>query len=313
MAGQGLKSTALIGVDWGTTSLRAYRLSSDGAVIQTRTSDNGILSIGGGRFETTLQQVAGDWMSGTSCAVVLSGMITSRQGWVEVPYVSCPAGRAGLAAALHRHELTGDREINFIAGLSVIGVDGVPDVMRGEETQIIGTLEKDSDDGLLVLPGTHSKWALTEQGEIARFATFMTGELFAVLSQYSILGRMMDGNAHNEAAFIEGVTYGRRSDGLAGGLLKRLFGTRAQGLFGTITAQGAASYLSGLLIGCEIREALQSLDDSSTASRVTVLGTSALASLYRVALGQFGVEATLGPADAAAKGQFAIAKTAGLL
>lgn len=308
-----LNTTALIGVDWGTSSLRAYRMSADGTVLETKASDDGILSVPGGRFEAALLNVAGDWLSATTCPVVLSGMITSRQGWVEVPYAACPAGKTGLAAALHRHRLADGREVDFISGLSVIGADGVPDVMRGEETQIVGAMAEDCDDGLLVLPGTHSKWALTSNSEIVRFATFMTGELFAVLSQHSILGRMMEGDAHDEAAFIQGVAYGRRSDDPAGGLLKRLFGTRAQGLFGAVSAKGAASYLSGLLIGCEIREALQSLDDTSVGAPVTVLGTSNLTALYMLALGQLGVDATQGPAGAAAKGQHAIAETAGLL
>ncbi len=305
--------TTLIGLDWGTSSLRAYRIADDGAVLETRASNDGILTVANNDFEATFHRVVGDWLSATSHPVILSGMITSRQGWIELPYVSCPAGGEGLAAALHCHTLNDGRSIHFVTGLSVVGADGVPDVMRGEETQIVGAAADGDERGLVVLPGTHSKWALTEGGQVMHFATFMTGELFALLSKHSILGRMMASEDHDEAAFVQGVAYGRRSDKPAGGLLKRLFGTRAQGLFGSVPANGAHAFLSGLLIGCEIREALACLGDTSAFAHVTILGTQELTALYTVALGQFGLETRVGPDDAAAKGHYAIAKAAGLL
>ena len=122
-------------------------------------------------------------------------MITSRQGWVEVPYCPCPAGSDEIARALWRHETGAGRTIHFVPGLSIVGADGVPDVIRGEETQIVGEVGDAPGGRLLVLPGTHSKWARSEDGRVVWFATFMTGELFGVLKEHSILGRLMAGDA----------------------------------------------------------------------------------------------------------------------
>ena len=180
-------------------------------------------------------------------------MITWRQGWVEVPYCPCPAGSAELAAALAAPRDRGRAAIHFVPGLSLIGADGVPDVMRGEETQIIGAVgggRAVRGRRAIVLPGTHSKWALAEDGRIVWFATFMTGELFAVLKEHSILGRLMAGDAHDDAAFARGLAYAQSGPG---GLLKRLFSVRTLGLFDRAAGERRSpSYLSGLLIGSEI-------------------------------------------------------------
>jgi 2-dehydro-3-deoxygalactonokinase len=309
----GVDETRLIGVDWGTPSLRAYRMDESGEHLEERASKDGIMAVKDGAFEETLSDIVGDWLGAVSCPIILSGMITSRQGWVELPYVSCPAGKHELSAAIHHRRLSGGREIHFVTGVTTGGPDRVPDVMRGEETQIIGALGIDRKPGLFVLPGTHSKWARTNNEKIVDFATFMTGEVFSVLSRHSILGRMMEGDDHDQAAFVQGVAYGRQADKSAGGLLKRLFGSRALGLFGTITGAGAASHLAGLLIGTEIREALDCLGDNAEPNVVTVLGEPDLVDLYVSALGQFGVEAMTGRSATAARGQFAIAEAAGLL
>lgn len=305
--------TGLIGIDWGTSSLRGYRIDGTGAVRDERTLSNGILAVEDGAFEQTFIDLFDDWLAETPCPVVMSGMITSRQGWVELPYVSCPAGRHELSSNLHAHLLSSGRTIHFVTGLTVTGGDGVPDVMRGEETQIIGGLDEGVDAHLFVLPGTHSKWALVADGKVLNFATFMTGELFSVLSRHSILGRLMQGDQDDPAAFLQGVGYARKTDETSGGLLKRLFGSRALGLFGTVPATGAASHLSGLLIGCEIREALALFGRTALSEAVTVLGDATLTRLYTTALGQFDLEAKAGPNDAAARGHFAIARAAGLV
>jgi len=305
--------TALIGIDWGTSSLRAYRIDRVGEVIEERSSDNGILAVDDGAFEQALIDIAGDWMSEAACPVVLSGMITSRQGWVELPYISCPAGQGEFSSAIHPHRLSSGQQVHFITGLKVTGSDGVPDVMRGEETQLIGALGIDDAPRLFVLPGTHSKWAATEAGKVVKFATFMTGELFSILSHHSILGRLMVGDEHDDAAYTQGVTYGRKTDASAGGLLKRLFGSRALGLFGHVPGTGAASHLSGLLIGCEIREALDCLGAGTVTGPVTILGEPDLVDLYVTALDQFDVPTARGPRTAAALGHFTVARAAGLL
>jgi 2-dehydro-3-deoxygalactonokinase len=177
---------ALIGLDWGTTSFRAYRLDRSGDALEARSAPAGILRVPGGDFEGVFEREVGPWLSERpALPVIASGMITSRQGWVEVPYCPCPAGSAEIARALYRHETRAGRTIHFVPGLSIVGADGVPDVIRGEETQIVGAIgdEAGAASGcrLLVLPGTHSKWALVEGSRLVWFATFMTGELFGVL------------------------------------------------------------------------------------------------------------------------------------
>jgi len=312
-------SAALIGIDWGTTSFRAYRIGADGGVLETKSAPAGILKVAHGDFEAVLVREVGAWLAAApALPVVVSGMITSRQGWLEVPYCACPAGSAELAGALREHTTGAGRRLHFVPGLSLIGSDGVPDVIRGEETQIIGELggelgdERDGERGrrAIVLPGTHSKWAFAEDGRIVWFATFMTGEVFAVLKEHSILGRLMEGDAQDEAAFGRGLRYARACPG---GLLRRLFSARTLGLFDQLPASAIASYLSGLLIGSEIAEALDCLPEAPGGREITVIGHSDLALRYRGAIEAAGLRARIGAADASARGQLLIARAAGLL
>jgi 2-dehydro-3-deoxygalactonokinase len=304
---------ALIGIDWGTSAFRAYRIGADGTVLETRAVPAGILKVADGDFEAVLEREIGAWLAAApALPVVLSGMITSRQGWLEVPYSTCPAGSAELAGA--RGELTtrAGRRLHFVPGVSLTGDDGVPDVIRGEETQIIGQLAGERGGHVMVLPGTHSKWAFAENGRIVWFATFMTGELFAVLKDHSILGRLMtegDGRHHAEA-FQQGLAGAKN---LPGGLLQRLFSARTLGLFERLPSEAIAAYLSGLLIGSEINEALTNLRGSKDAFSIKVIGSSALAERYLDAIAETGLGVDKAEDDAAARGQFLIARQAGLL
>jgi 2-dehydro-3-deoxygalactonokinase len=296
---------ALIGIDWGTTSFRAYRINAAGGVIETREAAAGILAVRDGDFEGVLNREIGAWrVAEPEVPVLASGMVTSRQGWLEVPYCPCPAGSAAIAAALVRHPVEG---LHFVPGLSLIGADGVPDVIRGEETQVIGEVGDLPGRHLLVLPGTHSKWALAEDGVITWFATFMTGEVFAVLKGHSILGRLMHGEADDHAAFERGLAYARSGKG---GLLKRLFSARTLALFDLLPEAGAASYLSGLLIGSEIEEALDCL---AADAELRVVGASGLAWRYRGALAARDLRVRPARDDAGARGQWLIARAAGLI
>jgi 2-dehydro-3-deoxygalactonokinase len=305
------EETALIGIDWGTTSFRAYRIGADGTVLETRAVPAGILKVADGDFEAVLEREIGAWLAAApALPVVLSGMITSRQGWLEVPYSTCPAGSAELAGALGELTTRAGRRLHFVPGVSLTGDDGVPDVIRGEETQIIGQLAGERGGHVMVLPGTHSKWAFAENGRIVWFATFMTGELFAVLKAHSILGRLMADAAPDEAAFARGLAYAGEGPG---GLLRRLFSARTLGLFDQLPASGIAPYLSGLLIGSEIVEALACLPEAPGARKITVIGDSELALRYRGAIEVAGFRAGTGAADASARGQLLIARAAGLL
>ncbi|HSW27092.1 MAG TPA: 2-dehydro-3-deoxygalactonokinase, partial [Burkholderiaceae bacterium] len=186
-------SASLIAIDWGTSNLRASLLDPHGAVRETRSAAAGVMAVQEQRFAEALMSLCGDWMHAhPQCACIASGMIGSRQGWVEAPYVACPAALSDAAARLTRVTF-GDRDchaLHIVPGLRCIGSDGQVDVMRGEETQLWGA---DLPAGsCCVLPGTHSKWAWLGDGDrVLAFQTHMTGELYAVLTQHSILGRLM--------------------------------------------------------------------------------------------------------------------------
>lgn len=257
----------MIAIDWGTTSFRAYRLDARGAILETRCAPKGILSVPAGGFAAVLDEQIRGW---NERPVVMSGMIGSRQGWREAPYVPCPAGFDEIAAALREVR----KGIWVVPGVSCRGDAGVPDVMRGEETQVLGA----ERDGLLCLPGTHSKWVEVRSGRIERFSTHMTGEVYAVLRQHSILGRMMEEGEPDPGALADGV--GR--SGEAGGLLHHLFGVRTRGLMGELAPAASPSYLSGILIGHELRAARQAF---------SLIGEPKLAALYLQAARILGIEA----------------------
>jgi 2-dehydro-3-deoxygalactonokinase len=292
---------ALIGIDWGTTSLRAWKIAADGAVLDMRRRDLGILRVEGGNFAAAFTESVGDWHS-QGLPVLMSGMIGSRQGWVEAAYVACPADLTALRSDLAAPP--GIERVWIVPGVSL--TDGARrDVMRGEETQIAGALGEGS--GIVVLPGTHSKWVHVENGRIMDFLTFMTGELFDLLRRQSILGRLMpDSTPANDDGFRQGVIAAR--DG-AGGLSGALFSVRALGLFGDLAAEALGDYLSGLLIGHEFREALQRFPTPN----VLVIGSAALTARYALALELFGVTAAAADESAAVKGLYEIARHARLM
>ena len=241
----------MLAIDWGTTSFRGYRLDPAGRIVDSRSAPAGILSLKSEEFGAVLEQHAGDWMDDGETLVVMSGMIGSRQGWLEVPYAACPAGLDEVAAGLRKVAWT-RAEVWIAPGLTCRDAAGVPDVIRGEETQILGVLDQlGAGRHTICLPGTHSKWVEVENAKIMHFSTHMTGEAFAVFKAHSILGRMMKDGVTDRIAFADGV---RRSAD-AGGMLHHLFGVRSRGLFGELPEAASASYLSGLLIGHEIHAA----------------------------------------------------------
>ena len=268
-------------------------------MLERRETDRGILSVHDGGFAAVLREVAGDWLRDDRGPLLASGMIGSRQGWIEAPYVACPAGIDQIAAALV--PLPADAGVRgwIVPGVSCRRAGGEPDVMRGEETQILGVLgELPADVRTLCLPGTHSKWVGLSDGRISDFSTWMTGEVFAVLAQHSILARTMDGDTFDPAAFDAGVARGGEP------LLHELFALRARGLFGEILPRASHSYLSGLLIGTECATA------GATAGRVALIGSRRLTGLYARALGQFGVDTIVLAEDAAARGLHSLATRA---
>ncbi|HKS60847.1 MAG TPA: 2-dehydro-3-deoxygalactonokinase [Xanthobacteraceae bacterium] len=295
--------STLIGLDWGTTSCRAYLIGADGKVLERVTDGPGILKVENEAFGAALDTMIGGWDA--TLPIMLSGMIGSRQGWKEAPYARCPAGADDIAKALARIE-HGGRTIALMPGLSTEN-DGMPDVMRGEETQIFGVLALSGrDDGLFLLPGTHSKWARVSGGGIVSFRTFMTGEVFGALKDHTILGRLMTAGADADG-FARGVREGA-AVGSAGALLNRMFATRTYGLMDRVPGAALSDYLSGLLIGAEVAEATR-----QTTGAVTIIASPALAQRYADALRLLGHHSTLAPDDCVSAGHFRIARAAGLI
>jgi 2-dehydro-3-deoxygalactonokinase len=288
----------LVAVDWGTSSLRAARIAADGTVLEERSSQRGILTVAPGGFPAVLHETCGDWLADPATRCLVSGMAGSRQGWQEAPYCPCPAGFAEVARALHWIE---PRRIALVPGLSSES-HGVPDVMRGEEVQVFGAMDLlGVRDGVFVLPGTHSKWVRVVDGRIASFATFMSGEVYALLRQHSILGRMMpaeDGELVSDA-FLRGVRHAQQS----GSLLHAAFSARTLALFDRLPASELPSYLSGLVIGEELRAR-----DASQRS-VILVGSPTLTRRYELALHELGCTARSLGAQATWRGLFALART----
>lgn len=295
----------LIALDWGTSNLRASLLGDDARVIETRAAPGGVMAVPERRFEAALMALAGDWIVAQHCPLIASGMIGSRQGWQEAPYVDCPAGLVQAAARLTRITLQAGPTLHIVPGLACIGADGQDDVMRGEETQLWGAgLAAGS---CCVLPGTHAKWAwLGAGGCVETFRTYMTGELYALLTQHGILGRLMQHGHARPAAFAQGVRLGLAEHADATHLI---FAARTAGLMGRVEAEGLPDFLSGLLIGIEIGSATR----HGAPAAVTVLGDAGLSTRYETALGIAGIGHQRAPDDATTRGQWLVAEQAGLI
>lgn len=296
----------MLACDWGTTNLRAWTLDDQGAVVAGRDFALGVSKLRPGeaarRFAAEVQPA----LAAKGLPAVLCGMVGSNLGWAPAPYADCPAGVEELARALTPVETDAPWAV-IAPGLRCEGIAGASDVMRGEETQVFGWLAADAARrrGRLVIchPGTHAKWILVEDGRIVRFVTVMTGELFAVLRQHSVL--RSDAAPDDEAAFDEGLAAAGDGDGLAA----RLFTARARVAGKGAPAQTTPSYLSGLLIGAEAASAPRLLG-VDPAEPVAVMGDGALTRWYARALDARGAAFTLHDGeDAAVRGLFALYET----
>jgi 2-dehydro-3-deoxygalactonokinase len=308
-----MSQTALIGVDWGTTSMRLWRFAPTGEIIDRKRSDRGILKVEGAGFREVLEAVVGDGLA-PDVPILMSGMIGSRQGWIEAPYVFCPADIATLAD--HLTPVPGDINAHIVPGVALRDVGGRRDVMRGEETQILG-LTLGGERRLIVLPGTHCKWVLIEAGQIRDFVTFMTGEMYQALRRHTILARLMPDSdpSMDVEAVHRSFAWGLAAslDGEAR-LMQSLFSLRARGLFDELSPELAPAALSGLLIGAEIGEGLAlsgrwGLDEIAP----LIVGGDILVERYQTAFRQAGIATTAGNEDAAALGLWRIAQQRKLL
>lgn len=315
-------SPALVALDWGTSSLRAYLLAADGSSLDRRASPHGIQNLptpgGAAGFEQAFTAIAGTWLAANpALPVVAGGMVGSAQGWTEAPYVPCPAGPADLAAAAVV-ALTADGHRILIAPGVLDAAADAPDVMRGEEIQIAGALAADpswSAAARIVLPGTHSKWVEVVDGRIVRLKTFMTGEMFAILKQHSILGRLMPSAADTAtpearaATFAAGVRAGYATDTA---LTHGLFAVRTLGLMKRLPNAVLEDYLSGLLIGHELDGALPATV-TADARPLILIGDEKLTRRYADALALIGAPVTATLDNTAPAGLYRFARAAGLV
>ncbi len=272
-----MSSIDWIAVDWGTSNLRVWGLAGD-RVIRQASSDQGMAQLARSEFEGALLALVADWLPDAQITPVIAcGMVGSRQGWVEAPYRALPCTPLGgtLAQAPCRD-----------LRLSVHVVPGLKqtrpaDVIRGEETQIAGFLALHPGwDGVICLPGTHSKWVHISAGEVVSFQTFLTGEMFALLSDQSVLRHTVGG--WDDAGFGPGVEQGMERPER---LMARLFTLRAEGLLDGLDPGLARARLSGLLIGAELAAA----KPYWLGQRVALIGADALMQSYAQALGPLSV------------------------
>jgi 2-dehydro-3-deoxygalactonokinase len=266
-----------IAVDWGTTNRRAYLIGADGRCTDEMEDESGILSVRAGGFPDAVAQIRarlGD------LPLLMGGMIGSNRGWIEAPYVPCPAGLDDLAGRLVWAE---EESAAIVPGLSYLG-DERADVMRGEEVQILGAVEAGlvPSDSFICHPGTHNKWIEVRGGRILSFRTVMTGEMFSLLKEHSILADLLAMPMGPDAAFREGVRRGLSHEGLTA----ELFSVRARVLLGQAPREQAASYTSGLLIGTDLRVGLR----GAPSGEVIVMGRPELTALYAAALPEAGFE-----------------------
>lgn len=278
----------MIGVDWGTSSFRAYLMTSDGDLVDQVAQPLGILNVAENNFSQALDDACGSWQKRwPGIPIVMCGMIGSRQGWREVPYLSGAVGVSELADSLLVFS-DQQREIRIVPGLKGLAFFGGPDVMRGEETILLGALLQGAPQtGLYCLPGTHSKWVEIANGKIGKFSTFLTGELYSMLCTRSILSGLIEENpgkpaADIDAAFLHGVELASRG----GGVLHQLFAIRASVLTGELDGWATRSVLSGLLIGVEIASMSRLLD--AAGKNAVILTTGEIGKNYAMALKSLG-------------------------
>jgi 2-keto-3-deoxy-galactonokinase len=320
----------LIALDWGTTSLRAYKLAADGVVLEQRALSSGIMQLPktpqiiNGRecadgFELAFDEACGDWLDAQpDLPVIACGMVGSAQGWREAAYCETPANVANLGNSLQTVVSLRGTRVHIVPG--VIQRSRLPNVMRGEETQVLGVLQnlpiEAGADLLIGLPGSHSKWVDVVDGCITHFDTFMTGEVFAVLSEHSILGRTLKQGAPFDAlAFDRGVQVAQSADGELG-VLSTLFSARTLGLTGELSPTAQADYLSGLMIGHELA-ALASVQrrrrNNPNLPSIILIGNAQLCARYSRALDACGFANVTLAEQATERGLWQLALAAGLI
>jgi 2-dehydro-3-deoxygalactonokinase len=269
-----------------------------GRVLEEDARPWGITHLPPGGFRAAHDAVTAAWRAAwPELPCLAAGMVGSRQGWLEAPYCDAPAGVEAVASRL---ATVAEAGLFIVPGIILSGTR--PDVMRGEETQVMGALA-DADSRCIVLPGSHSKWVEVESGRIIGFRTFMTGEVFAALRDHTILGAFPASETVDQDSFDRGV---HAVHDTAEGISSLLFSARALVLTGRLPASGALDYLSGLLIGDELRSAPEG-------AQLLLIGEASLCRRYRRAMRLCGIHATIADPGVTAAGLWRIACCAGLV
>ncbi len=277
-----------IAVDWGTSQMRAWAMSDAGEILASASSDKGMGSLAPHQFEAALLQEVGDWLipDGTT-QVIACGMVGSRQGWIEAHYETAPCIPAGhlISAPANDPRIS----VHICPGVKQ---HGPADVMRGEETQVAGLLAANPDfEGVVCLPGTHSKWVRVQAGQITEFQTFMTGELYALLAGQSVLRHSIASDGWDAGAFAAAVETALEAPA---SVTARLFSLRAESLLADLSPQVARARLSGYLIGLELAAARGFWSGQS----VAIIGATQLGQHYAEALRTLGVPSDIHTSEA---------------
>ncbi|MGO4262842.1 2-dehydro-3-deoxygalactonokinase [Lysobacter sp. TAB13] len=293
---------ALIGVDWGSTHLRVHAFDTLGGIIATRQSARGMATLAAPEeFAAALDELLSVDLDDGDAPILLAGMVGARSGWQEAPYAPLPADAATLAASLQPLRFK-DRRATIVPGVSGPS-DGFNDVMRGEETQVLGV---PPGTRRAVAPGTHSKWLRLDGGAVVGFSTYPTGELYSLLLERSLIGRGLPAGAWSERGFLQGLDTAReRPD-----WLHQLFGVRARNVRDAAPVEELPAFLSGLLVGYEVIGANAAADDGG--GEVAIIGGAQLAATYALALRRYGIDHYIIEGDTAfCRGLWRIAQAAG--
>jgi len=279
---------SVVAVDWGSTNLRAYRLNAQLELEDRIDAALGIKNIEHTNYEKILESLLGDWLVGTQY-FIFSGMITSRQGWIETPYVACPVSLESLVEQIQAQKLESGHTAYFMPGVCCYLFNGESsaDVMRGEEVQLLGMSANTRK--IVVLPGTHSKWVQLNSHSIDTFCTYMTGELFELVRYQSLAGQLATTTDHIDEHFLDGVNIGYNSDQLMG----KLFGARSSVLLGHRAPEAVHSYLSGLLIGTEIRQGVAQTPQGYRQTPIELVGSNVLVQRYKQAFDALSLNAVI--------------------
>ncbi|MCT2530440.1 2-dehydro-3-deoxygalactonokinase [SAR92 clade bacterium H921] len=295
-----MNDAVFIAGDWGSTNLRLYLCRfAHGESVEALAclSGPGVMGLNSD-FEAILFDLIGDWLELYGpVPVILSGAVGSNIGWHEVTYLDCPASPDQISNSTTKFTVRG-LDIWILSGLKTRTELGAPDMMRGEELQLLGWMleTEEHSEQIVVLPGTHNKWALVAQGQVQTFVTAFTGELYALLEKHSILITQPLGDNFSADYFLQGVALSRTLQ--AGQLLNALFTVRSRQIEGMLNAEHGASYLSGLLVGSDIVGSLGLLKNGTdSVGKITLIGDSILTQAYQMALESMNIEARICDSD----------------